>query len=310
MKVSFVVPVFNADAYLDLAVASIDDNRCDGVDIEIILVDDCSTSADTVARLATLAARPGVTLVRHAVNGGPAAARNTGIATARGDWIAFLDADDLLAPGTMALRQGLVQARPELRWLAGDMLEMRRIDELTHCHAYAVGPRNATLVAPGCYLLPRPTAELVAWSSLPVLGSMMVHRSVIDAIGPFDPKMIYGEDIFFCLVASTYADLYWVEQPCLYLRRHHESMMKNVLRLARESPRYTGRLVAEPRLKAIRKQLRWQHAAALRQSSKVFLAHRLRLAALKSALLSILWTPNDMNSLRSIARACFGKAGA
>lgn len=307
LKITFIMPVFNSGEYMVQAVDSIRANSCAHVDIEILLIDDCSTDPQTARLLSELATASDVRILHQARNGGPARARNAGILAATGEWIAFLDSDDLLASGSLLLRYNAIILHPKIRWMAGDMLEMRKLNELTHSKSFKVDSSNATMIGPGLFELKRPAKELITWATLPVLGSMMVHRDLIKEIGLFDDRMIYGEDIYFSLIASTQADLYWIERPCLYLRRHHESMMKDVLRLAHESPKYTRRLVAEPRLQVIRRQLRWQHAASLRQSSKVFLAHGFRFLALKLALISMLWTPNDVNSFRSLWRACFAR---
>lgn len=71
----------------------------------LILVDDASTD-DTIERAeataADLGAEARLTVVRQSQNGGPAAARNAGIDAARADWIALLDADDVMDPGRIA----------------------------------------------------------------------------------------------------------------------------------------------------------------------------------------------------------------
>jgi glycosyltransferase involved in cell wall biosynthesis len=86
--VSCVVPVFNGEKYLAEAIGSVLAQTYSP--IEIIVVDDGSTdsSPEILARFAG-----DVTIVRQQ-NAGPAAARNRGIANAKGEYVAFLDADD------------------------------------------------------------------------------------------------------------------------------------------------------------------------------------------------------------------------
>ena len=100
-RVSVIIAAWNAACFLPRAVASVLAQRGAGA-LEIVIVDDCST--DTTATVAAeLAARhPEITLLRTAENSGPARSRNLGIAAARGDWVAVLDADDAYAPDRLA----------------------------------------------------------------------------------------------------------------------------------------------------------------------------------------------------------------
>lgn len=97
-KVSIIVPVYNAEPWLDACFAGL---RQQG-DCEIVLVDDGSTDG-SAALCRRFLAEPGVNgvLVQKA-NGGLSSARNAGIAAASGDYIAFCDADDAYLPGAIA----------------------------------------------------------------------------------------------------------------------------------------------------------------------------------------------------------------
>jgi GT2 family glycosyltransferase len=92
-RLSVVIPAFNAARTIRAAVGST--LRQSVPVLEVIVVDDGST--DATAQVVAGIDDPRVRLVSRA-NGGPSAARNAGIAAARGKWVAFLDADDLWLP--------------------------------------------------------------------------------------------------------------------------------------------------------------------------------------------------------------------
>jgi glycosyltransferase involved in cell wall biosynthesis len=92
--------------------------RQQGVDFEVVIVDDGS-SDETAERLAELGDRR-IRPIRHEVSRHVAAARNAGIAAAEGEWIAFLDDDDLWAPKKLRTQLGAAEARnADFAWCAG-----------------------------------------------------------------------------------------------------------------------------------------------------------------------------------------------
>lgn len=95
-RVSVVIASYNAEQWVGAAVRSALAQSLE--EIEVILVDDSSTDATISEALRAAEGDSRLLLVKCAGNGGPAAARNRGFSRARGDWIAVLDSDDLLAP--------------------------------------------------------------------------------------------------------------------------------------------------------------------------------------------------------------------
>jgi len=118
-RISCIIPAWNAVRFLAESVESVQAQSWP-VD-EIIVVDDGST--DDTAQVA--ASLPGVTLIRQE-NAGACAARNAGIAVAKGDFVAFNDADDLWLPNKIALQMAAFEADPDLDLCFG-MLEHRDI---------------------------------------------------------------------------------------------------------------------------------------------------------------------------------------
>ncbi len=111
---SVLVPVYGVAPYLDACVASILEQSDEGV--EVVFVDDASRDGEDAILSAWQARCPDrVRIVTHPINRGIAAARNTLLEQARGDYLWFVDSDDLMVPGAIpALRDVLAKQRPDM----------------------------------------------------------------------------------------------------------------------------------------------------------------------------------------------------
>lgn len=99
--VSLIIPVHNAEPFLDRCLDSAAAQTEPG--LEIICVDDASTDASGAMLDARAAADSRFRVVHRPVNGGESAARNHGVALAQGEYLAFLDHDDMLEPNACRL---------------------------------------------------------------------------------------------------------------------------------------------------------------------------------------------------------------
>lgn len=127
---SVVIPVYLAEANIEQAIASVVRQGVDGV--EIICVDDQSPDASAEVISAITRTNDSVILLHHDTNQGPGGARNTGINAATGDYIAFLDADDLLADGAIrSLRDTVNASVVDLVLVGCEALRRGKIRSLT-----------------------------------------------------------------------------------------------------------------------------------------------------------------------------------
>lgn len=102
VRVSVIVPVYNAMPYLPELLASLDDQGLPGRQLQVIIVDDGSTDGSTTC-LDTYADRHPAAVVLHQPNSGwPGQPRNRALDLAAGRWVFFADADDYLAPGALS----------------------------------------------------------------------------------------------------------------------------------------------------------------------------------------------------------------
>ena len=110
--VSVILPVYNGETYLAEAIESILTQSHS--DLELIVIDDCSTDA-SAAIVSDYASRDErVRLVRHDHNQGMPSARNSGIAASRGEFIATMDCDDISLPQRLEKQVAFLQANPDI----------------------------------------------------------------------------------------------------------------------------------------------------------------------------------------------------
>ena len=125
LDLSIIIPVYNVEAYIEECLASVVAQSDAKANIECIIVDDCSPdgSMDIVRRFVDN--YQGAVLfrtLRHEVNRGISAARNTGVEAATGDYVFFIDSDDyLMEHGLKTLVDGLL-ANPDADVVQGNSL--------------------------------------------------------------------------------------------------------------------------------------------------------------------------------------------
>lgn len=193
--VSVVIPVWNRSDTLGAAIDSVLRQTDFTGEVDIIVIDDCSTD-DLASALAPYG--EGVRCVRHATNKGAAAARNTGIAVSRGDYVALLDSDDVWLPGKLAA---------QMSFMARNDLAISTTSYFLH---YDVGIET---ISPWYRKPVLGIADLV-WGCFVSPGSTMVFkRSVFEMIGPFVVTLKRLEDWDWLLRAVTRYPLGFLQQP-------------------------------------------------------------------------------------------------
>ncbi len=176
--VSVVIPTYNCAPYLRESLDSILEGRFR--DLEVIVVDDGSTDA-TADVLATYGDRIRVTAGRHE---GLSAARNLGLAEARGTWIAFHDADDVAVPDRLSFAVEFLEQHPE--WDAVFSNGERMDDPGKRVVSAVVVQRSVG----------HPLDARDLFEGFPVyFQGALVPRALFEACGAFDPTFRVQPDI-------------------------------------------------------------------------------------------------------------------
>ncbi len=204
--VSVVVPVYNVADYLAASLASISSQ---GVrDLEIIAVDDGSTD-DSAAILAEVArSEPRLQIVTQP-NGGLGAARNTGVTHARGEFLCFVDSDDLLAAGAIdRLLTTITATGSDLA--TGNVLRLEGAD--TSPARFLAETFERSRSRTHIHRFPRLIADRVAWNKL-------YRRSFWDEHDFRFPTGVHYEDQYVTLPAHYLARAVDVVREPVYLWR-------------------------------------------------------------------------------------------
>jgi glycosyltransferase involved in cell wall biosynthesis len=198
--VSVVIPTRDRAPMLRQALQSVNALRASGIDLEIVLVD---ASADAGAT-AELAREFGARLLRRD-SGLAAATRNAGMDLARGEFMMFLDDDDVVLPGHVRPHLELLRANPALGAVFGQIrLADSDLDEVGPPY-----PDPEDVGDPFAYFLARPQQ----------IGSFVVRTSVRDTVGWLDEELLSSEDWDWELRLALRHEVAFVAQPCMLFRQ-------------------------------------------------------------------------------------------
>lgn len=212
--VSFLVPAYNVAPFIGETLASV--LSADRDDIEIVVVNDGSTD-ETPAILA--AVEDTRVRVIHQQNQGLPATRNTGIRHSRGEFLVFLDGDDLFEMNVLDQMLQPLLTDPGAALSYGNSVKFH-----SDGRRWARSPYGTVKPRPSGRLL----REIVQRNFIGPPGCCCVRRRVVDQVGMFDATLLMGEDWdFYCRVAAA-GTLVFVPVVCLQYRQHDTSMSKGI----------------------------------------------------------------------------------
>ncbi len=205
MKISVLMSVYNAEKYLSEAIDSILSQTLG--DFELILVDDASSdgSSGIMARYAARDAR--IVPLKNPENLGLTKSLNRGLAVARGEYVARMDADDISVPERFEKQAAFLDAHPDYSFVSciaryidenGNPEQLRLFPE-TNEEIYAMMPKVDAVMHPG----------------------VMFRRDDIAKIGNYceDFRVVQDYDLWFRGMAAGYR-FYNIQEPLVLFRRN------------------------------------------------------------------------------------------
>jgi GT2 family glycosyltransferase len=274
-RLSVVIPAFNAATTIRSAVASV--LRQTVPVLEVIVVDDGST--DATAQVVEAIDDPRVRYISR-INGGPSAARNAGIAAARGEWVGFLDSDDLWLPRYVETATAALDAAPNPGFA------------YTDAYVFDVGRHQIRVQSAMDAIVPPPPDRASFLAAVIrrnfVFTSAVVPVAVLGAVGGYDETLRLSEeyDLWLRILVAGF-DAVWMGGPLAIYRMHPGQTSRQILAMNRSVARvYHGLKVEDLPSDAARQALVDQRANADRTSA--ILAGEAGVASLMRRVRSVL----------------------
>lgn len=198
-SVTVVIPTYNLALLLPGAIASVRAQQWPN--LEIIVVDDGSTD-DTESVLHALAGDGDLRWLRQE-NAGAAAARNRGIVEAKGEWVAFLDADDFWLPGKLAAQFSELEIRPDAVFSYTDVTLRSATGQESDLE---------------CGNADRPLLTQLLGGNLFATPTVLVRRDCLLEVGLFDARLRTGEDWDMWMRLAAHFEHVRVARPLTVVR--------------------------------------------------------------------------------------------
>ncbi len=215
-RVSVIIPVYNCERYISQAIESILAQTYQSY--EIIVIDDGSTDNTR------LVLQPYIETIHYVYqeNQGVSVARNHGIDLARGELIAFLDADDFFLPDKLTAQVGVFDAQPNLG--------------IVHSGWRRVNQEGETIKdeTPWNYVPKLDLEGWLRWKPIGTMGTLMFRRHWLKQVGSFQSGLGQAEDVDLTLrLALRGCEAEWLRQSTVCYRQHDRNTMRDGVSQAR-----------------------------------------------------------------------------
>lgn len=200
--VSIIIPTYNAERFIEEAVASAQ-NQLQGR-VEIIIIDDGSTDS-TPALIDRMASQDPRIRIEHQANAGPSAARNRGLRLANGEFVCFLDADDTVHAAKICRQLTAIE-----RAGAG----------IAYSDYYTTDEDLVpeTIVSTGLQM--STVAEQLPFQNVFPVHAALIRRQVIEQVGFLDESLRGAEDWDYWIRCASVTSIVHVPGALCSYRRH------------------------------------------------------------------------------------------
>lgn len=231
INISVIIPCYNCGAYLTEAIQSALSQEGPFCLKEVLVINDRSNDIKTLKALKSLGNNNKVKLLNNKGPKGSGAARNTGVKHARGDWIAFLDADDIWLGNHLNSLTKVVIEHPDARWVGGDIALWHETGIIERNGILANGPFTRKVLKDAfmtgrAICLSKPVDIFIAYNPTSTCVTM-VKKELLSDIGGFDERLRQAQDYDLWIRLSRVNDFWFVPKTLALYRLHDNNTTKS-----------------------------------------------------------------------------------
>lgn len=305
--VSIIVPAYNLS---DLIAETLDSILSQSfTNFEVLVVDDASTDNTRSIIKAFNDKDKRIKLLSNVYTKGVSGARNTGIDEATGEWMAFLDGDDLWSVNSLSARLKCLDDYPDAQLISGDYSRFSEsIDRLEQSNASTNDVWKdyfgKSLITGEVVIVDEPVKHFLR-AALVHTGTVLVKSDIVKKLKGFDESLLNCEDTQLWLKISAVVDrLIFVPETLLYYRQREGSLTKNAVSMFHYGPEAYRALLNDPAFENYKKEVLKNIAHYNSMNSYFYRNNKQYMLALQWSFQSLISQPLSKTAWKSFIASC------
>ena len=301
------VPVFNLQSYLTETLDSI--LRQSFTDFEVLVIDDGSTdnTVNIIKRYQQIDSR--IIFLKNTHKKGASGTRNTGIFAAKGEWIAFLDGDDLWTSDALESRLSCLSVFPDALFISADYacfnkdIKHAEISRANSNHDWSLAFSDA-LSSKKTIVLNRPILAFLH-SILVWTGTVLVKKELVQELGGFNENFTSAEDDHLWLrIAEEVDQLIFIPEVITFYRQRPGSLVNSGKALHHDAPKAYLDLLNNSKFVQYKSELHSNIQDFYHQNCFFYRKNKNYWQAFKCSLHSIYWAPYSIIAWKNFLACC------
>jgi len=291
--VSVVIPVYNLEYFLSATLDSVLSQTYSN--FEVLVVDDASTDGSKAVISAYQQRDSRVKLLANTHKKGASGTRNTAIDAAQGEWLAFLDGDDIWHPDALQSRLQVLAQYPDADFISSDYAvfyndiaqpEPSRASSNSVWQEYFGQALNSGEPV----YLPKPLAAFLR-TVLVHTDTVLVKTNLIKALKGFDESLPAAEDVLLWVRLSAISHFVFVPKTLAFYRQRPGSLTNSAKSLFHYAPVAYKKLLSDPAFSHYKAEITYNIQNFINQNSFFYRKQKNYWQALLSSFEGVIWQP-------------------